>query len=75
MGCTLYDNYIPYLRTVYFCVPIWEQEAHSMKLVDQSELNFVKGIFRMVGLTSLKSTHESVPFKHSVVRLYIAALC
>ena len=26
-------------------------------------------------ITSMKLTHESVPFKHSVVRLYIAALC
>ena len=26
-------------------------------------------------ITSMKSTHECVPFKHSVVRLYIAALC
>ena len=27
-------------------------------------------------ITPMKSTHESVPFKHSVVRLYIiAALC
>ena len=24
-------------------------------------------------ITSMKSTHESVPFKHSVVRLYTAA--
>ena len=26
-------------------------------------------------ITSTKSTHESVPFKHSVARLYIARLC
>ena len=26
-------------------------------------------------ITSTKSTHESVPFKHSVARLYIAPLC
>ena len=26
-------------------------------------------------ITSTKSTHESVPFKHSVARLYIACLC
>ena len=26
-------------------------------------------------VTSMKSTHGSVPFKNSVVRLYIAALC
>ena len=32
-----------------------------------------RGISPMV--TSMKSTHGSVPFRHSVVRLYIAALC
>ena len=26
-------------------------------------------------ITSTKSTHESVPLKHSVARLYIARLC
>ena len=26
-------------------------------------------------ITSMKSTHESVPFKHSVGRLYIGTLC
>ena len=31
------------------------------------------GISSMI--TSTKSTHESVPFKHSVARLYIARLC
>ena len=35
----------------------------------------IPGISPMI--TSMKSTHERVPFKHSVVRfnLYIAALC
>ena len=33
----------------------------------------VGGIFPMV--TFMKLTHEGVPFKHSVVRLHIAALC
>ena len=26
-------------------------------------------------ITSMKSTGESVPFKYSVIRLYIAAVC
>ena len=46
---------------------------HDFTMGDLALLTTFAGISPMV--ISMKLTHESVPFKHSVVRLYIAAFC
>ena len=53
------------------CIKSWIYLAVFILWLPRSTGNIRVNLFPMI--TSMKSTHGSVPFKHSVVRLYIAA--